>query len=268
MSSSLYNKAITRLQDEREKNPYLRPAKAQTGALSQRFNSLNNNLQTSLKANSSVNARAQAGQNVGEQYQKAIGGVYDQVSDKSSERDRKIAGQIEELELKKDIAKEQEKKQADSEKAGLWKMGGAVLGGAVGLATGTGFAGMSIGAKIGSGIGGGIGSFQGGEFNSEMAMEGLTDAISGFSDYSSLQVENNLSEGYKSFTSNPKFTNLKSPDLQKIMLMSNGMNATDKADFFNDFDFSQFGIPEVKQESYLIPTEDERKKYLSMYYND
>jgi len=266
VSSDLYDKAIKRLQEERGRNPYLQPAKAQTGALSQRFNTINQGLQTSLRANSSVGARVQASQNVGEQQQRAIGNVYDQASDKYKDRDLKISGQIEELEFKKDIAKEQEKKQADAGKANMWKMGGTLLGGAVGLATGTGFAGASIGAKIGSGIGGGIGSFQGGEFNSEMAMEGLTDAISGFSDYSSLQVENDLSNSWKNFSSNDNFEGLSPTDLQKVLLSTKGMNASDVSGYLNKYwDQTQ---PDVKQESYLIPTEDEKNKYLSMYYND
>ena len=114
-------------------------------------------------------------------------------------------------------------------------MGGTLLGGAVGLATGTGFAGASIGAKLGSAVGGGIGSFQGGEFNSEMAMGSLTDAISGFSDYSALQVENNLSAGMKSFTENNGFKGMSSTDLQKVYMSIQGMNATDRAGYLQDY---------------------------------
>lgn len=235
MSSNLYDKAIKRLQEERGKNPYLRPAKAQTGALSQRFNTINQGLQTSLRANGSVGARVQASQNVAEQQQRAIGSVYDQVSDKYTERDRKIYGQIEELEVKKDLAKEQEKAQKDAGKASMWKMGGTLLGGAVGLATGTGFAGASIGAKLGSAIGGGIGSFQGGEFNSEMAMDSLTDAISGFSNYSSLQVENDLSGAWKGFTENEGFKGMSSTDLQKILLSTQGMSASDVSNYLGTY---------------------------------
>lgn len=246
MSVSSYERAIERMKDLRKVNPYLQSAKAQTSALSGEFRDLQRGLDVSLRSTGSPLSKTQATQTVGKQYEGAIGSIYDKMDAKDRERIGRINEQIDELEFRKDLAEEEKERKrkalADQKNQMLAKVGGAIIGGGIGLVTG-GLAGAGIGAKIGGGLAGGISAATGYEANVAEIYEGLTDTISGFSDIATLQIETDFGEVTQEFLKGSK--NLTATQLFKIQSAVNSATTIQqKTDIYRNWQ-SYINIPET-----------------------
>ena len=238
MSVSSYERAIQRMKDLRKQNPYLQSAKAQTSVLSGEFIDLQRDLDTSLRATGSPLAKTQATQTVGKQYESAIGGIYDKMEAKDRERVSRINEQIDELEFRKDLAEEDKERRrkalADQKNQMIAKIGGAVVGGAIGFfGSGGTPQGAQIGAKIGGGIVGGATAATGYEADVGGMYEGLTDTISGFSNLATLQTETELGTAMQNYQNN--IANIPTPQLRNIQdALNSAMTIQQKLDILNN----------------------------------
>lgn len=198
-----YDRYLRRLRSKIQKNPYYQSARRTAFASSPQ----QSNFDTLLRKNNvPVGVASQHELSSQAQRQNNLTGVVERAGVRDIERKEAIGARIDEIGLKRDEFKRQQKDKFGDQ---LLQAGGAVIGGAIGLAVGAPLQGAQMGASAGQILGGFTGD------NSEDITAGLGNAIGTFAQISATKSNKLMGESASQLLG--QFNTLNADQRQLIM---------------------------------------------------
>lgn len=216
--ASSYDKYLARKRQQLNTNPYVSSANRQAQIIGGNLVNLENQFARSLRRQDApLTAQTEALKTAQLSEAKLLSNIYQKSTEADMQRRQAINTDIERAELAREEELRQKRLQEKEQKNELWKVGGQVLGGAVGFMAG-GVPGAMAGTQIGGGLAEtGIG-LAGGANSKQRLISGIQNMTAGALSTSNIVSQRNFIQESGNFFSSDNYLGLTPEQKEQILI--------------------------------------------------